>query len=133
MCAVEVCDRPAFAKGYCSGHYKRLQTGGDLTTPLRGYGSAYVGPWGPWYINDKGYVMRTRWNAGRREYQWEHRNVFAEELGRPLTREENVHHINGIRSDNRRENLELWVTKQPKGKRVEDLVVFAREILELYA
>jgi HNH endonuclease/NUMOD3 motif len=38
---------------------------------------------------------------------YEHQLVFIEELGRPLTRGEQIHHINGIRHDNRRENLEL--------------------------
>ncbi len=62
----------------------------------------------------------------------EHRWVMQEKLGRPLLKHENVHHINGVRTDNRLENLELWSTSQPSGQRVEDKIRWAREFLALY-
>lgn len=47
--------------------------------------------------------------------------------------DENVHHRNGDRLDNRIENLELWSTVQPSGQRVRDKIEYALEILTRYA
>ena len=87
------------------------------------------------HIDRHGYVQVWRPehpNAKMAGYIHEHRLVMSEYLGRPLRPYENVHHKNGNRSDNRIENLELWVTMQPSGQRPEDLVKFAKEILNAY-
>lgn len=51
-----------------------------------------------------GYIIILQPNG---EYIREHRLVMAKHLGRPLKSWEIVHHINGVKTDNRIENLEL--------------------------
>ena len=62
--------------------------------------SGYIGVW--WPKDDPYYPMYTK--AG---HILEHRLNMARHLGRPLERWEIVHYINGIKDDNRIENLQL--------------------------
>lgn len=128
-CAADECDgiTRGGAFGYCRKHAARLRKHGSVDVVLSPSGQP-VGR-GKGSLNKEGY--RLLYRNGRQVF--EHRWVMEQVLGRTLLDDENVHHKNGIRDDNRPDNLELWSTMQPSGKRVEDLVAFAKEVLERYA
>lgn len=62
----------------------------------------------------------------------EHRHVMEQSLGRALYPDETVHHVNGQRSDNRLENLQLFSSRHGPGQRVIDKVTFAVEMIQRY-
>jgi hypothetical protein len=68
----------------------------------------------------------------KNNYVFEHILVMERHLNRLLEKDENIHHINGVRDDNRIENLEIWVKPQPSGIRASDAIIWAKEIIKRY-
>lgn len=137
-CSIEGCSLLAKTRGLCGSHYHRLKRYGD---PEAGPGRGNPGrprkrrtDGAGFFITKQGYRrIKIEGPDGISQWPLEHRLVMEQTLGRPLFKGESVHHKNGQKLDNRPENLELWVSWQPNGQRVEDLMIFAREVLERYA
>jgi HNH endonuclease len=88
------CLRKHYAKGLCERHYHRWKKHGSPAITLRDFDKGY-------YLNKQGYKIL--YINGRNVP--EHRYLMEQHLGRPLLPSECVHHHNGIRHDNRIENL----------------------------
>lgn len=129
-CSVDGCVKRAYVRGIrsdarvapgqtlCPMHYQRARTGRPLIQPKDSIDGFYK----------DGYLYKSV--NGKRVAV--HRLVMQESLGRELLPQEDVHHRNGVKDDNRPENLELWNHSHPAGQRVLDKLAWAHQIVELY-
>jgi hypothetical protein len=126
------CGRNIYSDGLCSAHWQRQRLHGDpqWDKPLLIKNTGR-------YQDADGYIVLT----GVRDHPlvrlgrsaiFEHHLVMAMHLNRPLHEGETVHHKNGVRDDNRIENLELWSGMHPRGARVSDQITWAKQIIEQY-
>jgi hypothetical protein len=110
--------------------YYRTQNGIALNDPFRKRKS------GEGTIDSSGYkTITVRGHPNQMDSKGrirEHVYIMSQHLGRPLGKDESVHHKNGIRDDNRLENLELWSKSQPPGQRVEDKLHWCIEYLSIH-
>ena len=125
-CSFDGCEGTARTKGLCPAHYRQERLGIELR-PIKKATRRHLNSQGYWLVYDPDHP-----SAQKGGWLMEHRKVMSDYLGRALRKNENVHHINGVRDDNRLENLELWVTSQPSGQRPEDLVAWAEDIISTY-
>lgn len=128
-CSIKECPGGVVARGWCGKHWQRWRTHGstDPSRIARVYGDTYITRAGYVVEYVPGHVQADE--DGRTLY---HRRVMSDIIGRRLESYENVHHKNGNRQDNRPNNLELWISRQPAGQRIQDLVAWAKWILETY-
>lgn len=133
-CSIDGCSRERWWLSLCTVHGQRKKKYGDPVgvSPKR---KAAAERRLSGKLNPDGYKLvwaPSHSECCRPNWALEHRKVMSDYLDRPLRDNENVHHVNGVKDDNRLSNLELWVSSHPSGQRVNDLLKWAREIESLY-
>lgn len=93
-CSIEECHRLVRAKRFCTKHLDRFTK----------YGSPYITKYatpGSGHINKRGYkIIRCDGKAG-----FEHKFIVEQKLGRSLTNNEDIHHLDGNKLNNHLNNL----------------------------
>lgn len=118
ICSIDQCNRKHQARGFCMKHYniwynQNKDKNVDYI-PRSNKGRYKV----PDRVETKNGYITIRIDG---KHVFEHRILMEQKLGRKLEKHESVHHINGIRNDNRLENLELWIGAIRYGQRATDI------------
>ena len=129
-CKHSGCDRTKRYFGYCRMHYRRYKKGIDMDAPVKQRCS--IGTVKPSYGGYNKIKITDDLKPSTKNWVLEHRYIMEKHIGRKLYSNEIVHHINGIRNDNRIENLEFCIIKQPSGQRLIDRFNDAKEIIDTY-
>lgn len=127
-CGTELRLKPSQARvQYCS---KACEAAARVRRPLARQHNGK-----PARLNDQGYVMV--WepehpNRAHKGWQPEHRLIAERTLGRFLDSSEHVHHVNGVKDDNRPENLAVMDATEHRALSLSDYHAWLRgELAEL--
>ena len=124
ICTIPECGKHVNARGFCKSHYNHWKAYGD---PLIKGTPGRVPNLDTWHLTTHGYIEC--YDVNTKKWRGEHRLIMERLLGRSLSSTETVHHKNGIRRDNREENLELWDSAHPKGQKIQDKIAWCIEYL----
>ena len=106
---------PKYGSKYCANKLGRSENA--LNKKIKKMGLSIK--WKYTYINQQGYLV----NCKNRNSKYAiHRKVMEEKLGRRLTSDEIVHHIDGNKLNNNPDNLELTTRSEHIKKHRKDLI-----------
>ena len=134
QCIMDDCKNYRFANKMCRKHYRRkdpykFKKKFPMWSIRPDYNKGYLFIKVPADYPGRKFTIQ---GGGKSGLQFHHVHVMEKKIGRPLKKSETVHHKNGIKTDNRINNLELWCSNHSSGQRVKDLLDWAKTIIKEY-